>query len=124
MRWTYHSLILISLCHSSRTRSITNLLGKDPTLPIHPVSHITCLLSYRGNGFAAHLDAPAYDHIGEIEHLTANLAVDPATAENGCLQVVPGSHKMYVHFLTGGQIHPDWEHAHEWISVPLEPGKF
>lgn len=30
---------------------------------------------------------------------------------------------MDVHFLTGGQIHPDWENTHEWISVPLEPGK-
>jgi 2-aminoethylphosphonate dioxygenase len=45
-----------------------------------------------GNGFAAHLDAPAYDHIGKIEHLTANFAVDKATIENGCIEVVPGSH--------------------------------
>jgi hypothetical protein len=77
----------------------------------------------RGNGFAAHLDAPAYDHIGEIEHVTANLAVDSATSENGCLEVVPGSHTMDVSFLGGGKIHPDWEASHEWVTVPLEPGK-
>lgn len=34
-----------------------------------------------GNGFATHLDAPVYDHIGKIEHLTANIAVDAATLE-------------------------------------------
>ena len=75
-----------------------------------------------GNGFEAHLDAPAYDHIGKIEHLTANLAVDKATSENGCLEVVPRSHKMDVPFSHGGHITPEWENSHEWLSVPLEPG--
>jgi 2-aminoethylphosphonate dioxygenase len=76
----------------------------------------------KGNEFAAHLDAPAYNHIGEIEHVTANFAVDSATVENGCLEVVPGSHRMNASFLKGGQIHPDWEATHDWVSVPLEPG--
>lgn len=75
-----------------------------------------------GNGFHAHLDAPAYNHIGRIEHITANLAIDAATHENGCLQVVPGSHKMDVEFVDGGRISPAWEARHEWVSVPLEPG--
>jgi ectoine hydroxylase-related dioxygenase (phytanoyl-CoA dioxygenase family) len=75
-----------------------------------------------GNGFGAHLDAPAYDHIGKMEHLTANLAVDKATAENGCLEVVPGSHRMDVTFSQGGHITPDWEDSHDWLSVPLDPG--
>lgn len=75
-----------------------------------------------GNGFGAHLDAPAYDHIGRIKHVTANLAVDDATLENGCLEVVPGSHKMEVPFVTGGHITSEWEAAHEWLPVPLAPG--
>lgn len=75
-----------------------------------------------GNGFGAHLDAPAYDHIGKIEHLTANLAVDKATTENGCLEVVPGSHKMDVSFVQGGHITPEWENSHDWLQVPLDPG--
>jgi ectoine hydroxylase-related dioxygenase (phytanoyl-CoA dioxygenase family) len=75
-----------------------------------------------GNGFHAHLDAPAYDHISRIEHVTVNLAIDPATPENGCLEVVPGSHKMEVKFAHGGRIKPEWEHTHEWIPIPLEPG--
>ncbi|OQE30553.1 hypothetical protein PENFLA_c003G06016 [Penicillium flavigenum] len=76
----------------------------------------------QGNGFEAHLDAPAYDHIGRIEHVTANIAIDAATPENGCLEVVRGSHKMEVEFAEGGRITSEWELAHEWISVPLEMG--
>lgn len=75
-----------------------------------------------GNGFQAHLDAPAYDHIGRIEHITANFAIDAATPENGCLEVVPGSHKMEVQFSNGGHITEEWEKAHDWVQVPLERG--
>lgn len=75
-----------------------------------------------GNSFAAHLDAPAYDHIGKIEHMTANLAVDAATPENGCLEVVPGSHRMNVELTEGGRISKDWERRHEWVQVPLAAG--
>lgn len=57
-----------------------------------------------GSGFVAHLDAPAYNHIGEIEHTTANIAVDPATVENGCIEIVPGSHQMNVKLAEGGRI--------------------
>ena len=75
-----------------------------------------------GNGFQAHLDAPAYDHIGRIEHVTANFAIDPTTPENGCLEVVPGSPKMDVPCIDGGRIDPAWENAEKWLPVPLEAG--
>jgi hypothetical protein len=75
-----------------------------------------------GNGFGPHLDAPAYDHIGQIEHTTANLAVDAATIANGCVEVVPGSHRMNVELAEGGRISPAWEAAHEWVPVKLDEG--
>jgi ectoine hydroxylase-related dioxygenase (phytanoyl-CoA dioxygenase family) len=56
--------------------------------------------------------------------VTANLAVDLATVENGCLEVVPGSDRMDTSYLKGVQIHPDWEAAHDWVPVPLEPGMY
>ncbi|EME79186.1 uncharacterized protein MYCFIDRAFT_208708 [Pseudocercospora fijiensis CIRAD86] len=71
-----------------------------------------------GNAF----DAPAYDHIGEIQHTTANLAVDPATVENGCVEVVPKSHRMNVDLVEGGRIDPDWEARQLWIPVELGSG--
>ncbi|KAK5699621.1 hypothetical protein LTR97_005750 [Elasticomyces elasticus] len=75
-----------------------------------------------GNGFGAHLDAPAYDHIGQIEHTTANIAVDPATIANGCVEVVPGSHKMDVELAEGGRISGKWEADHQWVPVELQTG--
>lgn len=75
-----------------------------------------------GNGFQAHLDAPAYDHIGKIEHTTANLAVDAATIENGCVEVVAGSHRMDVKLAEGGRIDGNWEASQTWIPVELAAG--
>lgn len=77
-----------------------------------------------GNGFQAHLDAPAYDHIGKIEHVTANFAIDAATKENGYLQVVPGSHLMKDIDLMegGGRISDSWVESHTWVPVPLDAG--
>lgn len=75
-----------------------------------------------GNGFAPHLDAPAYDHIGKIEHVTANMAIDPATIANGCLEIVPGSHTMNVELAEGGRISDKWNREQEWVQVPLDAG--
>lgn len=75
-----------------------------------------------GGGFAPHLDAPAYDHISKVEHITANIAIHPATPENGCLQVVPQSHRMKVDFSHGGHIAAEWCDSHTWVPVPLAVG--
>lgn len=46
---------------------------------------------------------------------SASIAVDPATRENGCLQVLKGSHSMgrIDHVLTGDQAGADLERVHE-----------
>jgi len=49
-----------------------------------------------GGGFPPHQDAPAYTQFGQKNHITALLAVDPATIANGCLEVVPGDHTLGV----------------------------
>lgn len=74
-----------------------------------------------GGGFDAHIDAPAYTHVGDIQHLTINIAVDEATKENGYLEVVPGSHNMVIDY-EEKQITKEWEAAYEWVPVPLKPG--
>lgn len=78
--------------------------------------------SPKGNGFQAHLDAPAYDHICKIEHVTANFAIDAATVDNGLLEVVAGSHKMDVDLAHGGRIAESWIERNTWLPVPLAPG--
>jgi ectoine hydroxylase-related dioxygenase (phytanoyl-CoA dioxygenase family) len=77
-----------------------------------------------GNGFAAHQDAPAYDHIRKIEHVTLNVAVDQSTPENGCLEVVTGSHRMDIPLNPENKIiDKKWEDAQEWTQVLLQPGE-
>ncbi|WFD00954.1 2-aminoethylphosphonate dioxygenase [Malassezia yamatoensis] len=73
-------------------------------------------------GFDAHTDAPAYQHAGVLKHLTINMAVDEATPENGCLEVVPGSHKMQVPIGDDNCIKSDWEKEQTWVPVALQPG--
>ncbi|EXJ77965.1 hypothetical protein A1O3_09124 [Capronia epimyces CBS 606.96] len=114
----YHDHFHTLLCGDALAEILKRMSGDDMLLFKDKVNYKLPL----GNGFAAHLDAPAYDHIGRIEHLTANLAVDEATPENGCIEVVPGSHRMDVELSRGGAISKAWEDSHEWVKVPLHPG--
>ena len=74
------------------------------------------------NGFLAHLDAPAYSHMGDIAHTTIMIAIDAQNASNGCVELVPSSHKMKVLLSNGGRIDQAWEANHEFIQVPLNAG--
>ncbi|KAK5127772.1 hypothetical protein LTR85_004888 [Meristemomyces frigidus] len=101
---------------------LTGILGqltRDDMLLLK--DKINCKLA-GGNGFGAHLDAPAYDHIGQIEHTSANIAVDAAALANGCVELVPGSHRMDVKLAAGGAISKRWETEHNWLPVELESG--
>lgn len=74
------------------------------------------------NGFVAHIDAPAYYHMGEMPFLEVMVVVDPQTPENGCLEFVPGSHKQSPKLVNGGRIAEDWERDHEFTKLILNPG--
>lgn len=58
------------------------------------------------------------------------IAIDPATKENGCMQVIPHSHSLgrIEHVLTGEQAGADMERVHEilkrfpLVHVEMEPG--
>lgn len=73
-------------------------------------------------GFDAHIDAPAYQHAGALKHLTINMAINAANLENGCLEVVPGSHLMTIPISDDNCIEPSWEAQQTWVPVPLQPG--
>jgi len=108
-----------SLLHGGALSDILKQLTRDDMLLFKDK------INYKlpgGNGFGAHLDAPAYDHIGQIEHTTANIAVDAATIANGCVEVVPGSHRMAVELAEGGRISDAWEARQQWVPVELAPG--
>ena len=85
-----------------------------------------------GGAWAWHQDYGYWYQNGVLfPNLTsAFIAVDPATRENGCMQVLKGSHQMgrIDHVLTGDQAGADLERVHEaekrleLVYVEMEPG--
>src|SRR3990167_5862376 len=53
-----------------------------------------------GGAFLPHQDYPAYQHLAASGHVTAMIAIDPATLENGCLQVAKQWRETFAHDIT------------------------
>lgn len=84
----------------------------------------------KAGGYAPHIDASAYEHLQSLEkktHTTLLIAVEEATVENGCLEVVPGSHidgrTNPIPTVGGKTITDEWTATHEWKAIPLKPGR-
>ncbi len=85
-----------------------------------------------GGAWAWHQDYGYWYHFGVLFPLltSVTVAVDPATRENGCLQVLKGSHLMgrIEHSLTGDQAGADLERVNEaakrleLVYCEMEPG--
>lgn len=77
-----------------------------------------------GNGFAPHQDAPAFTEQGQRQHITVMIAVDRATVENGCVEVVIGGHThgTLPHTAPGGTIPEGIVRELVFSPVQLEPG--
>lgn len=73
-----------------------------------------------GAGFAPHQDAPAYPFVDS--HLTCMLAIDDATVENGCLEVVVARHAEVLPMDEHGCIRADVADGFAWVSVPIAAG--
>ncbi len=73
-----------------------------------------------GAGFAPHQDAPAYKFVDM--HLTCMVAVDAATEENGCLEVVSAMHTEMLRDNGDGVIHPDVAAELDWQTLPMAAG--
>jgi ectoine hydroxylase-related dioxygenase (phytanoyl-CoA dioxygenase family) len=70
-------------------------------------------------GFKAHQDQQAGWGAYAPLFVTAMVSVDPATIENGCLEMVPGRHKEG---LIGEEWAPLDEGAMDYVPVPTAPG--
>lgn len=73
-----------------------------------------------GAGYAPHQDAPAYPFIDA--HVSCMVAIDDATAENGCLEVVEAKHHEVLEMDDSGCIHPDLVASFEWRTVEVPAG--
>lgn len=79
-----------------------------------------------GGGFPAHQDSPAFIQFGQSSHVTVMFTVDATNATNGCLEVVPGSHKndfenRILPQDQDGSIALDWCTQQEWVPVHCQP---
>ncbi|KAK6538331.1 hypothetical protein TWF694_011209 [Orbilia ellipsospora] len=114
----YHDGFRGLLCGDTVLSLLKSLIGKDVVLFKDKINY---KLPGAG-GFQAHLDAPAYNHIGDIVHTNVMIAMDAQNSENGCVEIVPGSHTMDIPLVGGGSIDPEWESKQNFIKLPLEPG--
>ncbi|KAJ6628332.1 hypothetical protein B0H10DRAFT_2209612 [Mycena sp. CBHHK59/15] len=79
----------------------------------------------QAGGFKAHTDAPAYITVENINLVVAiMISVDPQTTENGCLEVVAGSHKIDIPVGEDQCLPESWCNDQEWIPLHLESGQF
>lgn len=80
-----------------------------------------------GGGFPAHQDCNAFVQFGQSSHMTVMFTINATTAMNGCLEVVPRSHKnnFEKHILPqeehDGSIALDWCTQQEWVPVHCQP---
>ena len=74
-----------------------------------------------GAGYAPHQDAPAYPFIAS--HVSCMVAVDDATVENGCLEVVSGAHAEVLPMDAGGCIAPEVVESFDWVAAPVRAGQ-
>ncbi|MFD2118034.1 phytanoyl-CoA dioxygenase family protein [Paenibacillus yanchengensis] len=78
-----------AIVHPNMVEILSQLIG--PNVQVH---HSKMLVKppERGAAFPMHQDYPYFPH-EQHSMLAASIHIDNATLENGCIQVVPGSHK-------------------------------
>jgi hypothetical protein len=74
-----------------------------------------------GAGYSPHQDAPAYPFIDN--HISCMVAVDDATTENGCLEVVSQCHQEVLTMDSKGCIDSALVAAFTWEPVELRAGQ-
>jgi Phytanoyl-CoA dioxygenase (PhyH) len=74
-----------------------------------------------GAGFSPHQDKPAYPFVDQV--LSVMIAVDDATIDNGCLEVVSGAHHVVLVQDERGCIDPRVVAGFAWQPVELRAGQ-
>lgn len=74
-----------------------------------------------GAGYAPHQDAPAYLFVDT--HVSCMVAIDDATVDNGCLEVVSGRHDEVLAMDDVGCIRADVVETLDWAAVEVRAGQ-
>ena len=112
----FHDGLRALLTTGSMVATASALLGEEAVLYKEKVNYKLA----GGAGYAPHQDAPAYPFIDT--HVSCMVAIDDATEENGCLEVVPAQHRAVLPMDEGGRVHPDVVATFDWIPVPVPAG--
>ena len=112
----FHEGLRALLTEGSLPETASALLGEDAVLYKEKVNYKLA----GGAGYAPHQDAPAYPFIDA--HVSCMVAIDDATVENGCLEVVLARHQEILPMDGGGCIHPDVVAELTWVPVEVPAG--
>jgi hypothetical protein len=94
------------------------------TLLEHPAVLYKEKINYKlsgGAGYAPHQDAPAYRFVDQ--HVSCMVAIDDATVDNGCLEVVSGMHHEILEQDERGCIAGPVVASMSWETVELRAGQ-
>lgn len=109
---------LSSLLHDGAVPAVAGqLLGEPAVLYKEKINY----KSAGGAGFAPHQDKPAYPFVDRV--LSVMVAVDDATMENGCLEVVSGCHHELLAQDDRGCIAADVVASLRWDPIELRAGQ-
>jgi hypothetical protein len=119
----YSSVLQRRLTRGKLTQILAELTGEPVILYKDKINY-----KYPGGGsFAPHQDSPAYTDQGQSQHITALIAIDAATVENGCLEVATNRPEVWQKRQTlphtkKGSISPEIVAELEWKPLPLNRG--
>lgn len=112
----YHDGLRVLLTSGALPAMTGQLLGEAAVLYKEKVNY----KHPGGAGFAPHQDAPAYPHLPVS--VSCLLAVDEATTDNGCLELVAGRHHGLLPTDGDGCVRPDVADHLTWLAQPISAG--
>ena len=112
----HHEGVAALLCEGPMLALAGLLLGEPAVLYKDKLNHKLP----GGAGYAPHQDAPAYRFVDL--HVSCLVAIDDATEENGCLEVVSGAHDRLWPTDDTGCLRPEVVDAFTWRPVPVRAG--
>lgn len=130
-----HIRVALHLCHLSEpfrahalNRKVVSVMRS--ILKTEPAV-LTSLLFNKpardGQALTLHQDLSYYPYLGDEDLVTCWTALDEATADNGCVEYLPGSHRSHLpHGEADGQpldIDPEQVDTSKLVPAPLKPGE-
>ena len=113
----FHSGLRALLTEGPLLDAASELLGEPAVLYKEKVNYKLP----GGAGYAPHQDAPAYPFVAS--HVSCMVAIDDATLDNGCLEVVSGAHAEVLPMDDAGCVHPDVVATMQWDPVEVRAGQ-